>query len=181
MIDRVMIRNAEVDGNIVDVSWSDGVVTDVTGVGGHDRGPVWLRDIDANGAALIPGLHDHHIHLLALASARSSVRVGPPEVTTTEAFVESLARACSSSADGWVRAVGYHECVAGDLDADQLDVLVPGGRVAIRIQHRSGQLWVLNRRAIDLAQVDSLEDAGVERDENHSGLKSRSGCFSATR
>ena len=30
--------------------------------------------LDAAGAALIPGLHDHHLHLLALAAAQRSVR-----------------------------------------------------------------------------------------------------------
>ena len=34
--------------------------------------------LEAEGAALIPGLHDHHIHLLALAAAERSVRCGPP-------------------------------------------------------------------------------------------------------
>jgi predicted amidohydrolase YtcJ len=44
--------------------------------------------------------------------------------------------------DGWIRAVGYHEAVAGELDRHQLDRLVPG--TPVRVQHRSGVLWTLN-------------------------------------
>jgi len=44
--------------------------------------------------------------------------------------------------DGWIRAVGYHEAVAGPLDRATLDDLSPP--VPIRVQHRSGVLWTLN-------------------------------------
>jgi predicted amidohydrolase YtcJ len=35
------------------------------------------EEINAAGCALLPGLHDHHVHLRALAAARVSVQVGP--------------------------------------------------------------------------------------------------------
>jgi predicted amidohydrolase YtcJ len=44
--------------------------------------------------------------------------------------------------DGWIRAVGYHDSVAGALDRAALDAMVP--TVPLRIQHRSGVLWMLN-------------------------------------
>ena len=44
--------------------------------------------------------------------------------------------------DGWIRAVGYHDPVAGPLDRAALDAMVP--TVPLRIQHRSGVLWILN-------------------------------------
>ena len=46
----------------------------------------------------------------------------------------------------WLRGVGYHESVAGALDCDTLDALVADRPV--RVQHRSGALWVLNRAAL---------------------------------
>ena len=48
--------------------------------------------------------------------------------------------------DGWIRAVGYHESVAGDLDRTALDAVVP--HIPVRIQHRSGALWILNTAAL---------------------------------
>ena len=105
--------------------------------------------IDAGGGALLPGLHDHHVHLLAMAAARASVDVGPPAVTSPAAFDDALRAA---PGDGWVRGVGYHESIAGPLDRRRLDALVPD-RPA-RVQHRSGQLWVLNSAALDLVGLD---------------------------
>jgi predicted amidohydrolase YtcJ len=42
--------------------------------------------------------------------------------------------------------VGYHESVAGDLDRTALDAVVRN--VPVRVQHRSGALWILNSEAL---------------------------------
>lgn len=117
--------------------------------------------LDARGGALLPGLHDHHIHLHALAAALESLRCGPPQLSDRL----GLARALSGAArrEGWLRGVGYHESVAGPLDRDVLDALAGPG--AVRIQHRSGALWMLNSAAVDALGLDAGVDApGVERD-----------------
>lgn len=166
MVPFVEVRDAEVDGRIVDVTWRDGMVVRVV-ARRSSAVSSGAHVIDAGGGALIPGLHDHHVHLLALAAARESLQVGPPEVLGRSEFQRALGAACAGAGtgSGWVRAVGYHESVAGDLDAAKLDDLVPAGRdVAIRIQHRSGQLWVLNRRAVVLSGLAELDVEGVERD-----------------
>ncbi|HKE73653.1 MAG TPA: amidohydrolase family protein [Acidimicrobiales bacterium] len=103
--------------------------------------------IDAGGGAVIPALHDHHVHLRAMAAARASVDVGPATTPGAAAFDERLrAAAAAAPAGGWVRAVGYHEAVAGDLDRRRLDAAVADRPV--RVQHRSGALWVLNSAAL---------------------------------
>jgi predicted amidohydrolase YtcJ len=160
------IQDAEVDGRIVDVRWRDGVVLSV-----RNRADRTLRMdqadalVDADGGALLPALHDHHLHLMALAAARASVLVGPPEVRSEAAFALALRSACRTSSDGWVRAVGYHESIAGDIDAATLDRLVPeGADVAVRVQHRSGQLWILNSKAMVATDLGNIGDPGVERD-----------------
>jgi predicted amidohydrolase YtcJ len=117
--------------------------------------------LDASGGALLPGLHDHHLHLLALAAALRSVRCGPPEVRTREELARAL-RAARPSA-GWIRGTGYHDSVAGSLDRRGLDALAPGA--AVRVQHRSGALWILSSAAVDRLGLDRGADApGVERD-----------------
>jgi len=119
------------------------------------------RALDAEGGALLPGLHDHHIHLMALAVAEASARCGPPQVRD----IESLARALRDTVgrDGWIRGVAYHESVAGDLDRHLLDRLVPDRPV--RVQHRSGAMWVVNSSAVDRLGLDRGGDQpGVERD-----------------
>jgi predicted amidohydrolase YtcJ len=97
--------------------------------------------LDAGHGAVLPGLHDHHLHLRAAAAALDSIQVGPPVVRTSAQLAAVLARA-EPGADGWIRAVGYHDSVAGELDRDGLDGLVP--HRPVRVQHRSGALWILN-------------------------------------
>jgi predicted amidohydrolase YtcJ len=85
--------------------------------------------------------HDHHLHLFALAAALESAACGPPAVRDRAELARALARRAPDGR-GWVRGVGYHESVAGALDRDALDAL--RGDVPVRVQHRSGQLWMLN-------------------------------------
>lgn len=102
-------------------------------------------EYDAAGGTVIPGLHDHHIHLRAAAAALRSVRVGPDEVHNRNELAETLV-AAPVDADGWIRAVGYHDAAAGPLDRHLLDELVPS--VPVRVQHRSGVQWILNTAAL---------------------------------
>ena len=111
--------------------------------------------LEAEGGALLPGLHDHHLHLLALAAAEHSVRCGPPEVRDRQALARALTAARPSG--GWIRGVGYHESVAGELDRAALDSLALD--TPLRVQHRSGALWILNSAA-----VERLGLSGTERE-----------------
>ena len=97
--------------------------------------------LDARLGTVIPGLHDHHVHLYSAAAALASVRVGPRDVGNRDGLARALATA-EAGGDGWVRAVGYHESVAGPLDRAVLDEMSP--LVPLRVQHRSGVLWILN-------------------------------------
>jgi predicted amidohydrolase YtcJ len=101
--------------------------------------------LDAQLGAVLPGLHDHHVHLHAAAAALDSVAVGPPAVRTASEFARAVA-AAEPGADGWIRAVGYHESVAGELHRAQLDAVRP--TTPLRVQHRSGALWILNSVAL---------------------------------
>jgi predicted amidohydrolase YtcJ len=122
-------------------------------------------ELDAAGGDVRPGLHDHHLHLLALGAAGRSVRAGPPEVRNRRAFAVALSRAAAGRPPGqWIRAVGYHESVAGELDRDILDRIVP--RHSLRVQHRSGALWICNSAALDALDVDAAMLPGIERDAN---------------
>lgn len=97
--------------------------------------------LDARGGTVLPGLHDHHVHVRSAASALDSVPTGPPAVNTKEELAQVLSSA-TPRADGWIRAIGYHDSVAGELDRAALDAVVP--RNPVRVQHRSGALWILN-------------------------------------
>ncbi|MGW5382204.1 amidohydrolase family protein [Nocardia sp. NPDC003963] len=152
----LLIRDAEVSGIPgTDVLLRAGVVAAV----GTDLPAARVPVLDAAGGALLPGLHDHHLHLHALAADTASVRCGPPRVHTAADLARVLATA---PGDDWIRGVGYVETVAGQLDSATLDSLCAARPV--RIQHRSGALWILNSagaRRIGLATADA---PGIERD-----------------
>ncbi|QJB68762.1 amidohydrolase family protein [Parasphingorhabdus halotolerans] len=109
--------------------------------------------IDGQSGVLLPGLHDHHIHLNASAAAMESVRCGPPHVQNQEELIVAL----EVASDGeWLRGIGYHPSVAGEIDRHWLDCNGPDR--PIRIQHRGGRMWVFNSQAIALLAIDIPHD-----------------------
>jgi len=136
----MFINRAEVAGEIVNLRLGEGVIQAI----GRDLKPLPGETIiEGGGCALLPGLHDHHIHLNATAAAMHSVRCGPPDVLSEESLISAL----NEDGEGWLRGVGYHHSVAGEIDRDWLDA--NGPERPVRIQHRSGRLWILNSRAMD--------------------------------
>ena len=152
----LLIRRAELlDGRLADVLVRGGVIAAVGAGLAVDAATV----IDAGGALLLPGLHDHHIHLAATAASLASIRCGPPEVRDAAA----LAAALGGPGTGWLRGIGYHESVTGGvIDRHWLDRVVPG-RPA-RVQHRSGRLWIFNSPGLDALLASGLPPPpGLER------------------
>lgn len=96
-------------------------------------------DIDAGGNAVVPGLHDHHLHLLALTAARSSVDVGGAH--SIEELTALLREARIVRPAGWMRAVGWIESRGGRLDRHRLDDIGVG---PVRVQDHSGTMWFLD-------------------------------------
>ena len=134
-------RAALLDGRVVDIRVGAQITEMAPRLTPHPDD----RVLDAAGGAVIPGLHDHHVHVHSAAAAADSVRVGTAEVNDRDDLARVLADA-EPGEDGWIRAVGYHEAVAGPLDRDRLDTLAPP--VPVRIQHRSGILWTLNSKGL---------------------------------
>ncbi|WP_067857512.1 amidohydrolase family protein [Nocardia shimofusensis] len=161
-----LFRDVALPGSDVELSDSriDVAVTGdrITAIGfGLEAGAAEV--IEGRGGPLLPGLHDHHLHLHALAADADSVRCGPPHVHTSDELAAALARA---PGEGWIRGVGYVETVAGLLDAADLDSL--HARRPVRMQHRSGALWILNSTACEAIRLETADHPGVERDDSGS-------------
>lgn len=106
--------------------------------------------VEGRGGAVLPGLHDHHVHLRALARVRSSIACGPPAARHPGDLDRVLRDAAHRVPPGtWLRGVGHDDRWGGSLHRERLDALVPDHPV--RVQHRSGHLWVLNSPALALA------------------------------
>lgn len=162
----MLIRNAEIhrsadDGNrspCVDLRIVDGIVAEV----GYALAAGDDEVIDAQGCAVIPGLHDHHLHFMAFAASLDSLQCGPPAVSDAAALERALrerAAAMNPSDQCWLRGIGYHESVAGPIDRHWLDSAVPD--IPVRLQQRSGRLWILNSCALRL--LGDLSDTPLER------------------
>lgn len=149
------ITNTEIEGHLVDVQIADGSITSITPLSERSNNKLLRADtfIDADGGALIPGLHDHHTHILAFVAARSSVQCGPKSAANVEQLqAKLLGKATALESTDWLRGVGYHESTAGLLDRFVLDRLIPNRPV--RIQHRSGHAWFLNSAALLAVGLD---------------------------
>lgn len=154
----LIIRDAEIEGQSgLDVRIVDGRIAEI---GPRIASSGAIEELDARGGALMPGLIDHHIHLMATAARADSC---PLEEAADAVDLAARLKAFANhrSPGSWIRAVGYHEPVADLLDRHDLDALTP--EHPTRVQHRSGALWILNSRALEIATRSEAPDC-VERD-----------------
>lgn len=168
----MLIRNAEVWGvGLADVRIEGRLIADILptppqpdgyNLEAHAPGSNPGRCVvEANGGALLPGLHDHHIHLAALAAKQASVWCGPPQVTT----VAALSAALAHPGEGWIRGIGYHDSVMGLPNARDLDTLVRDR--PLRIQHRTGRMWLLNSLGLETLLQMAPPPVGMEVDNGN--------------
>ena len=159
---KTVITNAEVEGRFVSVAVEDGAIVEIA----EDVVTLGAEVVDAAGGALIAGLHDHHVHLLAMAARREGIDLDP--LGAPLAFDDALRAASANSEAGWLRASGYDEHRHGILDCRRLDELV--GKKPLRVQHRSGLAWVLSTTGLDLLLSGELpEGVEVDSDGNPTG------------
>jgi predicted amidohydrolase YtcJ len=153
----MLIRQAEINfGERVDLRIAQGRIVALAASLSPQGGELV---VEARGCALLPGLRDHHLHLASLAAARASLPCGPPQVHGAEQLAASLRAQAGGS--GWLRGIGYHESVAGEIDRDWIDRHLP--QRPVRIQHRGGRLWVLNSAALQALNLREGGDDPLQR------------------
>lgn len=152
----VLLRDVEVDGARVEVLVTDGRIA---AIGDGVEAPMGARVVEGHGGALLPGLHDHHVHLLAMASRRDGIDVD--RVDTAGGFDDAV-RGAQPGPTGWVRVTGHDEHRHGELDRHRLDRLV--GTTKVRVQHRSGLAWTLSSPALAALGIDgtTTPDDGID-------------------
>jgi predicted amidohydrolase YtcJ len=139
----------------------------VVAVGRRDEVPLTAgaRLIDVGDRAVIPGLHDFHLHLVGLARARRSVLLDDasdgPEVAS-----RLRAATATTPPDGWIVGRGWNEAqLAGEVGLLEAAV---DGRPAFLTSHDGHSAWA-SAAARQLAGLDrgTTDPAGgrIERDE----------------
>jgi predicted amidohydrolase YtcJ len=156
----LFISNVEVNNVKCSVLVDNATVVEV---GTNLVRPRGSDQIEGNGGMLLPGLHDHHVHLLSSAASARSLTVGPPAVGSIGDLRRVLRDAARTRGGDWIRATGYHESVAGPLNRHVLDQVVSTS--PLRIQHRTGAMWFLNSLGLNRSGLDASGDPAVERDD----------------
>ena len=142
-------------GRVVSVGTRD-QVADVAAPG--------ARVIDAGEAAVIPGLHDFHIHLVTLARGRAAI--GLEDAADGVEVVSRLRAAAARGGDGWITGRGWSEAQMAGVPPGMLDAAV-GERLAFLSSHDGHSAWASAAalRLAGLAATTPDADGGrLERD-----------------
>lgn len=152
----VRIDDVVLDGRLSSVCIADGLV-----VGIDDNIPVRAVDrvLDGRGGRILPGLADHHLHLFATAAQADSVDVSSCPPGDLDALRARIAERADADR---VRAVGLDDGGSDILHRLDLDAICP--TKPLRIQYRTGGLWVLNSAALDSLPQEIKGAAEFERD-----------------
>ena len=117
-------------------------------------GPTTKR-IDCHGMTLLPGFHDAHCHVLALASRLTQLDCTSQEAPSIPQLTDLIARKSRRTPPGrWIRAYGYDEVLLKESrhpTAADLDRAAPDHPV--RLDHDTGHATVLNTTAMNLLGI----------------------------
>ncbi len=117
------------------------------------------------GAAVVPGLHDFHLHLVGMARARLDVRLDGMDGA---AVLARLSHAASRAApDEWVRGGGWSEAALDPATLDLLNERLRSAAVMV-YSHDAHSAWAspaaLRQAGIGAGSADS-PGGRIERDE----------------
>jgi predicted amidohydrolase YtcJ len=108
--------------------------------------------IDAGAAAIVPGLHDFHLHLVGMARARREVVLDA--AGDFEAVVAAMHPAAERlAAEAWLRGRGWREAALSAGDLDRLDSAI-GHRPALVYSHDGHSAWA-SPAAMLVAGIDA--------------------------
>jgi len=102
-------------------------------------------EYDGAGRDVTPGIHDHHLHLFATAARMNSIHLS--QCGSEADVIRQLRTAGPTDSAEWIRATGLTEIDGQIPDRHQLDQWVADR--PLRIQDRTGALWLLNSAAIE--------------------------------
>jgi len=101
------------------------------------------RVIEAGEAAVIPGLHDFHIHLVGLARTRGAIALDDA-ADGAEVAARIAAAARAGDGESWLTGRGWSERQLTSLDAGALDAAA-GERLAFVTSHDGHSAWASPR------------------------------------
>ena len=122
------------------------------------------RVIAAGEAAVIPGLHDFHVHLVTLARGRAAI--GLEDASDGGQVLDRLRAAAAGGGNAWITGRGWSEPQLAGVPLGALDAAV-GERLAFLTSHDGHSAWAsaAARRLAGLTLSTPDPDGGrIERD-----------------
>lgn len=152
----LIVDNVLLNGRRTAVSIASGLVVDIDR---HAPSSVAIPVLDGRGGRIIPGLADHHLHLYATAAQAQSVDVSGCTPGDLDALQSRIALCgCADQ----IRATGMDDGGLEPLQRLDLDAICPDK--PLRIQYRTGSLWVLNSVALEALPRRATTSPHFERD-----------------
>jgi hypothetical protein len=157
--DSLRFTNARIYRSSDDVRPANTLVTRkgaIHWVGDRSNAPDAVRTVDMQGATIIPGLTDAHVHLFAIANERLQIHLGAAGVRTVRHVLGELSAAAKAMPPTqWIRAVGFDENNLAEHrypTRDEIDAVAPDHPVIVR--RFCGHTAILNSAALKLLQID---------------------------
>lgn len=123
----MLLRNARVRGDVVDLAISDGLI-DAVGPGMGAAGP----SIDLDGRSVLPGLWDNHVHFDQWALARRRVDLGPAASAAQAVDLLAAHLACGERVDELIVGAGFRDGLWPDRPTRALlDAVAPAVPVVL--------------------------------------------------
>lgn len=144
----------------------------IIGVGDrHAFASTGARQLDMDGATIVPGFNDAHNHMGPYGASLNEVPIQPHLAHSVEEIVDAIGKRAAETPDGvWVIGTGYDDNKLAERrhpTRQELDRVSPDNPVLLN--HTSGHFCVVNTAAMRLARVGEVEvpEGGVVAvDEN---------------
>jgi predicted amidohydrolase YtcJ len=124
---------------------------------GEDR-PRARRTVKLDGATVVPGFHDAHVHSVQFGKSLGSIELRYPQVRTLDELYDAVRAAAESSPKGsWIFGENYDQNkLGGHPDLEMLDRVAP--EHLVRLGHNSRHMCFVNSRLIDTLNLQNAED-----------------------
>lgn len=143
-------------------------VGEFDGMGEHKG----VQLIDLEGARVLPGFVDSHMHPIMLANSCKQISALPPAVHSIEELIEEIKKVRQTQGpDEWIQGWGYDEGKLKEGRTPTRYDLDKGAEDApVSIVRTCGHIRCLNSKALELAGItkDTKDPVGgkIDRDEN---------------
>ena len=128
--------------------------------------------VDMDGARVIPGFIDAHMHAVMLADYSRQISALPPAINSIAELIEAIReQRAHQDADTWIHGWGYDEALLAEgRSPNRYDLDAASDGAPVCMMRTCGHIRCVNSRALEIAGItrDTPDPEGgqIERDEH---------------